>query len=107
MRWEARSNQRELGVGARLCIYGTPQIAGQPAPTLIGDQEVHIDVAGRSWIAAEIRGAKADAAILVLPNGEQYQMSPRRQEELGSSFHMRSMHSQDWIVRSQVVPTAK
>jgi hypothetical protein len=104
--WEAKTNFAEVKVGTCLCIYETPQIGGAPAPRLMGNQPLNIELAGGKWISAQVQTARPDTAVLVMPNSVQYQISPRRSGEFDCGVVLQRMYSQDWIVRSQIVPVA-
>ena len=54
-----------------------------------------------------IEGASATAAILVMPGGERFQISRRRDDERDSGIELSGhMQWQDWIVRGRDAPGA-
>lgn len=101
MVWHARTNSKEIVPGTRLCIYLNGQISGQPEPEFDGEHPIEVEV-GHSWIEAKITHGKSSSAVLILPNGEQYHITPRRNDELDSGITTGFMWSRDWIVRGQV-----
>lgn len=102
MTWEARTNFSEIKPGTRLCIYERMQIGGQPPASLLGDVPLAIEDCNQRWIEAKIEGATTSNAILVMPDGVRFQISPRREGEFDSGVNLINMYSQDWIVRSQM-----
>ncbi len=103
MGWEARTNFVEVKVGTCLCIYESPQIQGEPEPLLIGNQPLKIEAARGNWIFAQVQNAEPTSAILVMPDGLRFEITPRRADEFDCGVDMQRMYSRDWIVRSQIV----
>lgn len=106
MPWEARTAFIEIKPGTRLCMYESPQIGGQPAPVLRGSQPIKIEVNDR-WIDAQVIDATRERAILQLPEGQRFEITPRKHGEFDSGITLRGMHFQDWIVRSELEPEAE
>lgn len=77
------------------------QIKGDPEPLLSGDHLIDIEVVD-SWIEAKIERANGSSAVLVMPNGVQYQITRRRHDEPSSGTTTGTMWSQDWMVRDQI-----
>lgn len=105
MRWEAITAFRTIAAGVRLCVYQTPQSRTGPAPTLRGSQQLPIQLGDGTWLPALVTDAGEASAILVMPDGERYQITPRRSDERPSGITMGGhMESQDWVIRGRIVP---
>ena len=105
MRWEARTAFRAIDVGARLCVYQTPQSRSGPAPVMLGSHPFPVQISDGTWVQAAIEDATAAAAVLVAPDSGRFQISPRRDDERASGITLGGhMQWQDWIVRGRIVP---
>lgn len=107
VKWEAQTAFSEIKVRTVLFVYEARQIAGQPERRLLGDHTLWVQTANQRWLECEIKNATREAATLVLPSGSQFIITPSRPDELGSTFSMPGMHTQDWVVRSVVEPDPK
>jgi hypothetical protein len=74
---------------------------------LRGDTPLDIETGEGKWIKGAIENARSDTAILVMPDGVRFQISPRRSDELGPGVTWPGLHTQDWVIRSQIIPTVK
>ena len=107
MGWHARTAYKSVDVGTILCVYLNGQIAGQPEPQLIDRQHIDIETS-QGWVEALVDSTGLESAILTMPDGVRFQITPRRHDERDSGISLGGrMYSRDWIVRSQVIPVVK
>ena len=102
MGWEAKTAFSSVRVGARLCIFESPQNPRNPPPQLLGDHPIIIEIFDRDFLQAHIEKATKQSAILVLPDGQRFQISPLKPGEFDSSITLPTMHYEDWVVRAEL-----
>ena len=107
MGWHARTAYKSIGVGTVFCIFMNGQVWGQPEPQFADEQPIDIE-ASQIWTKASVAATGPESAILIMPDGVQFQMTWARDGERRSGISVgQRMYSRDWIVRSQVTPVAK
>lgn len=104
MNWEAICPSLTIDVGARLCIFWTSRMDGQVVPDFAGDRSLQVQLGDNTWRPARVEHASPASAILILPDGRRFQITPRRDDEPESRIDPRPFTGSDWIVRSHVVP---
>lgn len=105
MAWDATTMFAEIKPGTRMFIYERSQIVGRPHRSPVGTFEMLIELAAGPKVATTVEVTSPATAILTMPNGVRYQMTPRQDGEFdsGVSFRGGNMTGEDWIVRSQIV----
>lgn len=107
MGWKAHTAYKSIGVGTVFCVYLSGQIRGQPEPQFAERQPIDIETA-QGWTEAEVVSTGPESAILIVPDGVQFQITVGRDGERSSGISMGGlMYSKDWIVRSQLTPVGK
>lgn len=101
VRWEGRSASQQLKVGTPILLMAKAQIRGQPRDVLNGPQDIWIEL-DTKWVEARLTEADPSRAILQMPEGERWVLTPRQGDEWGSNITTPGMYSEDWIVREQL-----
>ena len=99
MRWEAHTNFTQVGIGTCFTILATPQVSGQAPDVLTAGVDLWIMSHLGGATKSKVLTANVRQAVIEMPGGQQWTMTPATSEDVFSNQMRIDMYSQDWVVR--------
>jgi hypothetical protein len=99
--WHAISNFSKIDIRTSFHII-EPTTVGQPPSRLPVGCEISIELAHGARTKMTVLRVGMNEADIQLPDGAIWRMTPHTENDIPVSIESPDMHSQDWVIRSQL-----
>lgn len=98
MRWNAETNFAKIDKGTSFLIFQNGYVEGTPPAKLAAGTEILVRN-NYGALSAKIVAADDREAILEMPDGSRWRMTPRQPDEIPVGITWQGGPTQEWVIR--------